>query len=94
MGSLSSPIKFGNRLLPNTVDEISVEDPQRVLYSTPLGQTPADGFQSVTASEFANAVNRTSWFLERTLGGRGVDFETLGYIGPSKYPESPSIAAF
>jgi thioester reductase-like protein len=83
MGSTSAPIEFGRRLLPNAIDDLARSEPQRTLYSIPIGSTASDGFRSVTASEFANAVNRAAWFLENALGGKGVNFETLGYMGPN-----------
>lgn len=81
MGSVAPPTKFGERLLPSVVDEIAVTDPARVLYSITKGKSPVDGFQDITAVEFARAVDRCAWHLEDSLGGRGENFPTLLYMG-------------
>lgn len=73
--------KAGQRLLPNVIDDLARDEPARVIFEEALG----DGFRKTTVKKFANAINRTAWWLETHLGGKGVDFETLGYIGPGLY---------
>ncbi|RSL69953.1 hypothetical protein CEP54_002031 [Fusarium duplospermum] len=73
--------KYGRRLLPSLVDEIAISDPDRVLYSITKTNNPADGFQDINAKEFARAVNRCAWYIEKHLG-RGQNFPTLAFIGP------------
>ncbi|TVY45835.1 Non-canonical non-ribosomal peptide synthetase [Lachnellula subtilissima] len=69
-------------LLPTLIDEIAQAEPER-LYCAFLRTTDInDGVVKVSYSAFSNAVNRLSWFLEKTFG-RSDDFTTLGYIGPS-----------
>ncbi|KAK7745196.1 putative NRPS-like protein biosynthetic cluster [Diatrype stigma] len=79
--SAAAPEDAGRRLLPRLLDEIALSDPHRVLFSLTKTQDPADGFQDIDAKTFARAVNRCSWYIERSLG-RGQDFPTLTYMGP------------
>ncbi|KAI5461942.1 hypothetical protein BGZ63DRAFT_354238 [Mariannaea sp. PMI_226] len=71
----------GERLLPSLVDDIALSDPGRILYSVPKTENITDGFHDINAKDFSKAVNRCSWYLERTLG-KGKDFPTLTYLGP------------
>ncbi|CAM1502330.1 Fc.00g043140.m01.CDS01 [Cosmosporella sp. VM-42] len=72
---------IGERLLPSLVDEIAKSEPSRVFYSVAKTKDPADGFQDIDAETLAKAVDRCSWYIEKTLG-RGHDFPTLTYMGP------------
>ncbi|KAI1176020.1 hypothetical protein F4777DRAFT_291528 [Nemania sp. FL0916] len=75
------PSGYTARLLPSLVDDIAQSDPSRILYSYAKTKNPADGFSDVCAADFARAVDRCSWFINRTLGpGKG--FPTLVYLGP------------
>ncbi|KAL8788421.1 MAG: hypothetical protein Q9195_007300 [Heterodermia aff. obscurata] len=52
------------------------------VHSVPLSSNHAlRGFRDISARIFANAVDRVAWWLEAELG-RGVDFPSIGYIGP------------
>ncbi|KAJ0107296.1 hypothetical protein J7T55_015761 [Diaporthe amygdali] len=70
------------RLVHLIPDEIAQEEPQHTLFAYAKGTSPKDGFVDVSAERFANAVNRTSWFLE-TLLGKPKGFETVAYMGPN-----------
>lgn len=83
MGS-DMKVEYGRRLLPTIIDEIAALDPNREIYSIPIGSTAAEGFKSVNMRDFANAISRASNLIDGMLG-RSTSFETLGYIGPSKY---------
>ncbi|KAF5534203.1 transferase family [Fusarium napiforme] len=41
----------------------------------------SEGFDDITAREFADAVNKAAWWLEGLVGNRE-SFQTIGYIGP------------
>ncbi|KAM0813786.1 putative Acetyl-CoA synthetase-like protein [Seiridium cardinale] len=71
----------GERLLPSLVDEIAHSDPDRALYSVMKTKNPEDGFQDISAKEFARAVNRAAWYIEQSLGP-AMGFPTLTYMGP------------
>ena len=78
----------GKRLLPVVIDHCANKNPTRVWASIPRRENVANGFQDITYREFANAIDKASWWLESILGkGRGL-FETFGYIGPNdiRYP--------
>ena len=62
------PSDCGQRLLPTLVDQLSTSDPDRVFLSYPSSPRPKDGYRDVTYEEFAAAVNRCSWWLEKNLG--------------------------
>lgn len=72
---------YGRRLVPVIVDGMARNDPERAVYSIPLSQDLSDGFRDISARVFANAVNRTAWWLEAKLG-KGSSFQSVGYIGP------------
>ena len=74
------PSDLGQRLLPTLVDELSVSDPDRVFLSYQSGPNPKDGDRDVTYKEFAAAVNRYSWWLDKNLE-RSDCFRTLTYFG-------------
>jgi hypothetical protein len=67
-------------LLPN---ELKREVPNHILFSYPKTTSPRDGFIDVSAAAFADAVDRTAWYLRNTLG-EPTNFETVAYIGSSK----------
>ncbi|EER29953.1 putative NRPS-like protein biosynthetic cluster [Coccidioides posadasii str. Silveira] len=78
---MAVPKDYGRRLAITIVDERARDDPERVSYSLSLSSDISKGFRDITAKDFANAVNRTAWWLESKLG-KGSSFPTVGYIGP------------
>ncbi|CVL06949.1 related to nonribosomal peptide synthetase MxcG [Fusarium mangiferae] len=72
---------LGRRLIPCILDEMSRDEPDRVIYSIAKSADISKGFTEITARKFANAVNKTAWWLEH-LVGRSETFQTIGYIGP------------
>ncbi|PVI01075.1 acetyl-CoA synthetase-like protein [Periconia macrospinosa] len=76
-----SDIAYGNRLVPNVVDEIALKDPARVCFSFPLSSpNPQGRYHDVTFRTFANAVNKTAHFIRREIGCSAM-FETVMYMG-------------
>jgi acyl-CoA synthetase (AMP-forming)/AMP-acid ligase II/aryl carrier-like protein len=78
-----------DRLVHLIPDELASQTPEHVLFSFPKSGNFEDGFVDVTAKNFANAINRTSWYLESTLGKAPEgEFPALAYVGTSKliYP--------
>ncbi|CAJ2508788.1 Uu.00g138140.m01.CDS01 [Anthostomella pinea] len=71
----------GQRLLPAVVDLAAREDPDRIVYTIPHLDEAGDSFEDVSASKFANAINRTAHWIESHIG-RSDNFDTIGYIGP------------
>ncbi|KAL9087631.1 MAG: hypothetical protein Q9165_006555 [Trypethelium subeluteriae] len=84
MDAAIRPISFNRapRLLPSLIDEIASSDPARVAFSYPLTLNLEDGFCDITFKEFADIINRFSWWIEEKLG-RSNTFETLTYVGPT-----------
>ena len=74
------PSDRGQRLLPTLVDQLAVSDPDRVFLSYQSGPRPRDGYRDVNYRQFAAAINRCSWWLDKQLG-RSEDFRTLTYYG-------------
>ncbi len=75
------PLSCGQRLVPSCIDEIACSDPARPFVSIPNSADPVTGFNTVTFSVFAGAVNSCSWWIEKELG-KSSCFETLFYAGP------------
>ena len=74
-----------NRLVHLIPDQLASQVPEHVLFSFPRSETFQDGFVDVNARNFANAINRTSWYLESVLGKPGADeFPAIAYVGSSK----------
>ena len=82
MGSAPPSPCYGQRLLPVEVDKIARDNPGRVLYYTPRNNQPSQGYEAVTTSRFANAVNRVCWWLESEVGTHTTP-KTIGYLGQS-----------
>lgn len=72
---------LGRRLLPTVVDEIASTDAGRIVCSFTKTKDPSDGFQDVTAREFARAINRCAWYILQSLG-HAEGFPTITYMGP------------
>jgi acyl-CoA synthetase (AMP-forming)/AMP-acid ligase II len=80
----------GRRLVISVVDEMARDEPERIVYSIANSQDISKGLHDITASQLANAVNRTAWWLESELG-KGSQFPTVGYFGPRMLPEEADI---
>lgn len=72
-----------HRLVHLIPDELAARVPNHCLFAYPRDEQPQHGFVDVSAQCFANAINRTSWYLESLLG-KARDFDTICYIGASK----------
>ena len=80
MPQTTRPISYGQRLLPQVLDETAISSPERLYASFPHTANIADGFRDVTFKDMANAVNSFSHLLHKSIG-RGVNFETLCFLG-------------
>lgn len=79
-----------NRLVHLIPDELARKVPEHSLFAFPKTDKPQDGLVEVSAKCFANAINRTSWYLESLLGKAPPGFPSVGYMGSSEiisYPE-------
>jgi acyl-CoA synthetase (AMP-forming)/AMP-acid ligase II len=69
----------GGRLAPAVVDAVAKNDPDRKFALVPNSHEVSDGFHEFTMRELAQAVNYTSWWLEKTLGQTSQP-ETVAYM--------------
>jgi len=85
MGSAVDEEDYGRRLLPVVVENAATKNPDRVAYSFPITDDPSQGFHDITNKRYANGVNRTAWWIEKSFGKpEAKSFPCIGYIGPSK----------
>ncbi|MCJ1382583.1 hypothetical protein MMC17_005696 [Xylographa soralifera] len=75
----------GQRLLPTVIDFVARDQPDRVFGVYPKVNTDLTaGFEEVTFSQYANAINSTAWWLaaekKKTFNG-----DTLAYLGPNDF---------
>ncbi|KAI8631702.1 acetyl-CoA synthetase-like protein [Xylariaceae sp. FL1651] len=68
------------RLIHLIPDELAEAVPEHPLFSLAKTEHPRDGFTDVSASCFANAINRAAWWLSESLG-QPSNFDTVAYIG-------------
>ena len=72
-----------DELLPNTIDQLAEQSPDRLYAEIPLSTTSfGAGFRRINYSAFANAINGMAWWLHKTLGPSS-NFEPLCYMGPN-----------
>lgn len=83
---------FGRRLIPTLIDENAYCNPDGVYCFIPKGTTVEHGFEPVTYNSFAHAIDRCSHWMEAELG-RGQNFNTVAYLGPSDLLTSIIIVA-
>ncbi|KAF9772866.1 hypothetical protein IL306_009409 [Fusarium sp. DS 682] len=81
MKTMAPAGELGRRLIPRILDEMSRDEPGRVIYSIAKSADISQGFTEITTRNFANAVNKTAWWL-KGLVGKSESFQTIGYIGP------------
>ena len=74
-----------DRLVHLIPDELAREVPGHSLFAFPKTDRLQDGLVEVSAKCFANAINRTSWYLESLLGKAPQGFPCVGYMGRSGF---------
>ena len=74
--------EYGRRLIPTLVDEIAASNPDHIYASIPRNQDFSGGFDDFTYRTLARAIDRAAFWIESKVG-KGVDFETIAYLGPS-----------
>lgn len=89
VNNANTPADCGQRLLPAVIDQRARDEPQSAWCSLPVDDYDlSKGFEDITISRFANAINRLAWFIESTIG-KSSTFETVAYFGvvSSSLPE-------
>ncbi|KAL1969482.1 hypothetical protein VTN77DRAFT_8920 [Rasamsonia byssochlamydoides] len=77
--TVENKANYGRRLAPAVLDELSKTAPDRRFGVVPNGHEVSDGFREVKIGDLAQAVNYTSWWIEKTFG-RTSRPETLSYM--------------
>lgn len=80
---------IGKRLLAKVIDSFAINDPTKIWASIPVNDLDlTQGFRDITYEEFANAINRASWWITQHVTSAKTPFETLAYAGPKdlRYP--------
>ncbi len=73
--------RYGRRLLPQVLDDLSSFTPERLYATIPRLTTDlSQGFREITVKDVARSVNALAWWLQAVIG-RSDSFETLCYIG-------------
>lgn len=72
--------QYGRRLVPTIIDDNARTQPNRACFSIPRTDSLQDGFSDITWRMYANAINKTAFFIEREIG-RSASFETVMYLG-------------
>ena len=72
---------YGRRLIPQILDTLASTEPDRIIYSVASFSNDTHSFRHISARIFANAVNKTAWWLHDQVG-KPTSIETVGYIGP------------
>lgn len=84
MATTTKSVKFGERLIPDIVDDHARDHPQQEAFQVPRSSDPSDGWKVVTWKEYANSVNHVAWRITEISGQPEKDsFPTLAYIGPN-----------
>ncbi|KAM7208256.1 chloramphenicol acetyltransferase-like domain protein [Naviculisporaceae sp. PSN 640] len=74
---------YGRRLLPQILQDVAVAEPDRILYSIAKSSDISEGFRTVSARVFLNAVDKTAWLLYNQLGENlSPSVPAVAYIGP------------
>lgn len=77
----SQESRYGRRLLPQVLDDLSTSTPERLYATIPrLTKDLSQGFHDLTVKDVARCVNALAWWLQQEIG-RSDSFETLCYIG-------------
>ena len=84
--------RYGRRLIPSLIDELAISTPQRTYCHVPWTTRVEDGFRAITYQCLSNAINVcTRWIVAEI--GKGKDFATLAYLGPSDLRNTIIIVA-
>lgn len=82
MNSRGQPPDYGRRLIPVLIDEAARERPNDPFAFVAQTGNAEDSLQTVTYSQFANAINSCAWWMEAQVG-ISKSFDTLAYFGRS-----------
>ncbi|EGX88288.1 transferase family protein [Cordyceps militaris CM01] len=72
---------YGRRLLPQIIDKRAAAHPDQILFSLSSMVKNQLEFQEISAKQFAQAIDKTAWWLESKVG-KQTAIQPIGYIGP------------
>lgn len=72
-------VRYGERLLPQVVDESALADPNRILGMIPKSTDTSKGWYTLTTKQLSHCVNYAAWWIEGQVG-RTEDIETIAYL--------------
>lgn len=72
---------YGNRLIPQIMDELAATDPQRIVFSLAKLHRGVLELQHISAQSFTRAVDKTAWWLRGQVGTQST-IRPVAYIGP------------
>lgn len=87
---MAIPEQYGRRLIPQILDTLAFVEPDRILYSVMNSSDISHGFKDISARAFANAVNKTAWWLYSQIGEDSV-VQTAAYIGPRTWKKKMTL---
>ena len=79
--ALETSKEYGKRLIPQILDSLALSEPDRIIYSVANFSDVAHDFRHISARNFAQAVDKTAWWLHDQVG-KPKSIQTVGYIGP------------
>lgn len=80
--------EYGKRLIPQILDSLASEDPDRIIYSVATFSDNSHDFHHISARAFTKAVDKTAWWLYGQVG-KPACIQTVGYIGPRTLDRKP-----
>lgn len=89
---MNDPTEYGKRLVPQILDTLASTEPDRIIYSIARFSGPAQEFRRVSARTFAQAVDKTAWWLQKQVGTT-IEIQTVGYMGPRQLKTTPTSLA-
>jgi acyl-CoA synthetase (AMP-forming)/AMP-acid ligase II len=75
------PNSWGKRLIPHIADNLASTEPSRTVFSIASFPDGRPTFQNISARQFANAVDKTAWWLQAEIGASQT-VRPVAYIGP------------
>ncbi|KAF2270327.1 acetyl-CoA synthetase-like protein [Lojkania enalia] len=73
--------QYGKRLIPQILDSLASTNPDRIILSVAEFSDNFHSFRRITAHSFAQAVDKTAWWLQRQVG-KPTLIQPVAYIGP------------
>ncbi len=61
--SMNTSMKYGKRLIPQILDEMTSAEPDRIIYSVATLSDISHEFRHISARTFAKAVDKSAWWL-------------------------------